>query len=280
MVKIYRVIDGQAEPLKLPARTLAEASLALPQGVYTTLRVYPGGRTVRLDDHLARLETSGQLLGRPLGLDRAEVRSALGAALRLAGLDEARVRLTAMPPAGIGPAEVIIALEPFIPPDEEVYARGVRVQTVPALRTRPRAKTTDFIAPSRGLYREMPPGIYELLMVDEAGHILEGLTSNFFAVKDGKLYTAGSGVLEGVTRGMVIELAARILPVCLEPVWRGEISGLAEAFITSSSREIVPVVEIDAMTVGSGTPGPVTRRLLDAYRAQVRKEWQALLPLP
>lgn len=277
MVKIYRVVDGQARPWEWPARTLAEASLALGQGVYTTLRIYPDGYVVRLDDHLARLESSARILGRPLGLDRAEVRSALGQAFRHSAFTQARVRLTATPPPDPGPAEVSIALEAFLPPGPETYARGVCVRTIGALRTQhPQAKTTDFIATSRRLYREMPPDTYELLMVDERGCILEGLTSNFFALKDGSVYTAGSGVLEGVTRGLVIELAARMFPVRLEPVRQDEMALLSEAFITSSSREIVPVVAIDGRQIGDGRPGPITRRLLEAYRAQIRKEWQRL----
>lgn len=277
MVKIYRVIDGQAWPWELPARTLAEASLALGQGVYTTLRIYPHGYVVRLDDHLARLESSARILGRPLGLDRAEVRSALGQAFRHSEFTEARVRLTASSPPDPGPAEVSIALEAFLPPGPETYERGVCVRTIEALRLyHPQAKTTDFIATSRRLYREMPPDTYELLMVDERGCILEGLTSNFFALKDGSVYTAGSGVLEGVTRGLVIELAARMFPMRLEPVQQDEIALLSEAFITSSSREIVPVVAVDGRQIGDGRPGPITRRLLEAYRAQIRKEWQHL----
>ncbi len=277
MVKIYRVIEGQARPWAIPARTLAEASLALGQGVYTTLRIYPDGYVVRLDDHLARLEVSARILGRPLGLDRAEVRSALGQAFWHSEFTQARVRLTATPPPGPGPADVIIALEAFVPPGPEIYEHGIRVRTIGALRTQhPQAKTTDFIALSRRLYREMPPDTYELLMVDERGTILEGLTSNFFALREGAVYTAGGGVLEGVTRGLVIELAARMFPVRLESVRRDEIALLSEAFITSSSREIVPVVAVDGRQIGDGRPGPITRRLLEAYRAQIGKEWQRL----
>jgi branched-chain amino acid aminotransferase len=276
-VNVYRVVNGRAEAHEIGAQTLAEASVALPEGVYTTLRVYPGGYVVRLDDHLARLELSGQLLGRPLGLDRSEVRRALGEAFRHSGLAEARARLTASVPPGVGPADVVISLEAFTSPSAAVYAHGVRVQTIAGLRAQPRAKTTDFIAPSRNLYRQMPTDIYELIMVDDDGHLLEGLTSNFFALRDGVLYTAAEGVLEGVTRTLVIELAARTLPVRLEAIRKGHIASLTEAFITSSSREIVPVVALDGAPIGDGAPGPVARRLLDAYRSQIRKEWQALL---
>lgn len=278
MVNIYRVVHGQAQPWELPARTLAEVSLALPQGVYTTLRIYPEGYVVRLDDHLARLESSARILGRPLGLDRAEVRSALGQAFRHSGFMQARARLTATPLPTPGPADVIIALEEFIPPDPEIYSQGVHVRTIGALRIHhPQAKTTDFIALSRRLYREMLPDTYELLMVDEDGRILEGLTSNFFALKEGAVCTAGHDVLEGVTRGLVIELAARMLPVCLQAVHQDEIALLGEAFLTSSSREIVPVVAIDGKPIGDGRPGQITGRLLEAYRVQIRREWQRLL---
>ena len=122
-------------------------------------------------------------------------------------------------------------------------------------------------------------------MVDEAGRILEGLTSNFFAVKGGELWTNEEGVLSGITRSLVLDEAVRIeLPVNYKSIMITEIPILEEAFITSSSRGILPVKQIDDVYIGSGQPagpgkpacpcqpGPITKRLVDCLEDRIRNE--------
>jgi len=107
-------------------------------------------------------------------------------------------------------------------------------------------------------------------MLDEDGYILEGTTSNFYAVRDGVLWTAGQGVLEGVARRLVLEVIANLeLPLRLDPVHINNISELDEAALSSSSRAIIPIIQIDGQGIGSGRPGPITRRLLRAYQEVV-----------
>jgi branched-subunit amino acid aminotransferase/4-amino-4-deoxychorismate lyase len=110
-------------------------------------------------------------------------------------------------------------------------------------------------------------------LVDGRGRLLEGTSSNFFGLRDGVLHTAGTGVLEGVTRSALLSLAAGLgLPVALEPVHRDSIAELDEAFLSSSTRSLVPIVNVAGAAVGDGTPGPVTRRLLAGYRELVERE--------
>jgi branched-chain amino acid aminotransferase len=168
--------------------------------------------------------------------------------------------------------DVYILVEPFKPWPEDLYQTGVRCVTRFLTRQEPRAKSTDFIAPSRRVKWALPPDVHEVLIVDEEDRILEGTTSNFFAVMGGALRTAGQGVLEGITRSLVLEIAREMLPIHFEPVTRHQVLALSEAFITSSSREVVPVVVIDDTPVGQGTPGPLARELLRRYRQRVREE--------
>lgn len=108
-----------------------------------------------------------------------------------------------------------------------------------------------------------------MLMVNPAGEILEGFSSNFFAVMGGRLYTAGTGVLEGVTRNIVLAGARTIVPVSLQPVRVADLARVSEAFITSSGRQVMPVRQIDAVVIGD--PGPVTKQLSLWYHDQVMR---------
>jgi branched-subunit amino acid aminotransferase/4-amino-4-deoxychorismate lyase len=113
--------------------------------------------------------------------------------------------------------------------------------------------------------------------VDEDGRILEGLTSNFFALKGGVLWTNEGSVLSGITRSLVIDVAAESgLKINLESVTTSEILQIEEAFITSSSRAILPVVQIDDFVIGDGKPGQVTCKLMHLLERRIRTEIQPI----
>lgn len=270
----FRVHRNGVEPLDWVAEDLDQASQRLPQGTYTTLRTFGQRNVLRLDAHLDRLERSAALLGHPIRLDRPRLRRALAEVLKRCRFPEARLRITVALEDGSprSRSECYISVERFQPPDEALYQRGVRVITMLISRADPRAKSTRFIAPSRTLKASLPQSIYEVLMTTGDGRILEGFSSNFFAVLEGRLITAGEGVLEGITRGMVLELAPEVLPVELRAPRLQEIPAFEEAFITSSSRGIVPVVVINEQVIGNGRPGPVTAELRRRYEEQVRRE--------
>ncbi|HJW83265.1 MAG TPA: aminotransferase class IV, partial [Anaerolineae bacterium] len=98
---------------------------------------------------------------------------------------------------------------------------------------------------------------------------LEGTSSNFFAVLDGRLRTAGEDALQGVTRGLVLAEAKEIVPIALAAIEAADLPRLSEALITSSSRDVMPVIQIDQVCVGSGEPGPITQALMAGYRARL-----------
>jgi branched-chain amino acid aminotransferase len=107
-------------------------------------------------------------------------------------------------------------------------------------------------------------------MVGENGLLLEGLSSNFFAIIDGVAWTARESVLSGITRSLVIQAAQRIgVELNLQAVAYNRIPELQEAFLTSATRAVLPVRQIDATLVGSGVPGPLTRQLGEAYQQEI-----------
>ncbi len=118
--------------------------------------------------------------------------------------------------------------------------------------------------------------MHEGLLTDDAGAILEGLSSNFFAIVGGVLRTEGDRVLLGVTRSLVLEVAEAVLPLEPRAVGRDERAAIAEAFVTSVSRSILPVVRIDDAVLGSGTPGPTTHLLMERFAALEAREVERL----
>jgi branched-chain amino acid aminotransferase len=247
-------------------RDLKEASAALPPGSNTTLRTYGGRNLVRLDRHVERLRTSVTPAASPEELPESRVVRAMAAALQSTGHAESRLRLTFAPP------RLFVSVEPFSPLPEGLYREGVACATVRLRRDNPHAKSTQFLDAAQQAASALPAGKHEGLMVSEDGAILEGLSSNFFAVCDGVLRTEEERALHGVTRSMVLELAAERVPRRGPAVRTDEITATAECFITSVSREVLPVVSIDGQAVGNGTPGPVTRDLIRRFREAVARE--------
>jgi len=250
--------------------SLAAAQAALPEGVYTTFRTYGGNGVVRLGQHLRRLEDSAALKGTPGSLDAAAVRRALAEALRRTRHDESRVRLSFAPP------RLFVAVEPFTPLGPALYEQGVACVTLDLQRDNPHAKDTRFVATARAAYARLPPGVEEGLLLAQDGTLLEGLSSNFFAVADGVLRTEQARVLEGVTRALAIEAAAQVLPIVREGVTRRALPRVEEAFLTSVSREVLPVVRIDAQPIGGGSVGPATRAIMQSFAALVTREREPL----
>jgi branched-subunit amino acid aminotransferase/4-amino-4-deoxychorismate lyase len=250
--------------------SLAASSAALPAGAYTSLRTYGGRGVVRLAAHFRRLEESTALQGRPGSIDPAAARRAIAAAVDATPHGESRLRLTFAPP------RLFVAVEPFTPLPARLYAEGVACVTLAIQRDNPHAKDTRFIATAHGAYGSLPDGVHEGLLVAADGSLLEGLSSNFFAVRQGVLHTEEERVLLGVTRGLVLELAREILPTDPTALRRAQLAEVSEAFLTSVSREVLPVVQIDGQVIGDGHPGPQTRALMQAFADLVSREARPL----
>jgi len=181
--------------------------------------------------------------------------------------DEARVRVMKTKQG-----QVYISIEPLRLLSREVYEKGVHVETTEIKRDNPRIKSTAFISQS-DLERKhiAETGFFEALLIKN-GRILEGMTSNFFYILDSRagqskvLCTAQRGILLGVTRRTVIRVArGRGLEMRYSPLNLDQLSVVNEAFITSSSRGIEPVIQIDNAMVGQGSPGQITKTLMTAY---------------
>jgi branched-chain amino acid aminotransferase len=272
IINVWHITPIENLSLPMEVSSLDEGTHQIPEGYYSTFRTFGGcTRVLGLTAHLRRLFD-------PVATSEVNasfLRRQLRALLEPYRPEEARVRAV-MTKDG----QAYLAIEPLklLPP--AVYERGVRVETTDLQRQHPRLKSTSFIDRSDAERRHIAEaGIFEALLVKE-GRILEGMTSNFFYISRPErastapraeiLCTAREDILLGITRQTVIDLArGRGLRVKYQALKREQLPALTEAFITSSSRGIVPVIQIDHVTVGKGSPGPITTELMKAYESFV-----------
>jgi branched-chain amino acid aminotransferase len=282
---LFAATETGARPLPAPphARDANEVFDGLSLGIYEGLRTFDHVRLFGLEEHLDRAQRSMDLLAWREELERDVLRRALHEALTASPWPEARVRFDVLAePARELETEsrMLIALSPLHPLPEDYLRLGTCSRLVDDLhRERPRIKEARFV-----IDRRVHPGgtreDYEPIMVDRRGRLLEGTSSNIFAVRDGVLRTAGEGVLEGITRGVFIELArAEGLSIREEAVLTSELAALSEAFLTSSVRSLVPIVQLGKVVVGSGRPGPIGMQLARAYAARVEREARPAWPI-
>ncbi|HEY1005784.1 MAG TPA: aminotransferase class IV, partial [Sphingobacteriaceae bacterium] len=172
----------------------------------------------------------------------------------------------------IAEPNLIITQSPLKERDPALIERGLRLITYPYRRQLPEVKTIDYIVAIRlqSVIREMQA---DDVLYEHDGEVSECPRTNFFIVTaGGEVRTPGSGILEGITRSKVLEVARTFYPVITGPVRLGEIRNAAEAFITSTTKGVLPVTEIDGVPVGDGRPGPVTRHL-DGELSALKEEY-------
>ena len=149
----------------------------------------------------------------------------------------------------------------------DAYDRGVKVVTMRLERRIPGAKSIDYVPAAMALREARANDAVEALYVDRHGNALEGTTSNLFAVIGGRLATPGSGILAGITRQVVLDIARPLMPIDLRNIPLTELLTADEIFITGTNKGLVPVVQVDDKTIGDGRPGVHTRRIMTALEA-------------
>ncbi|MFT5048794.1 MAG: branched-chain amino acid aminotransferase [Chlamydiales bacterium] len=258
-------------PLAAPAgiMELNDAFDELPLGIYEGLRTLDSTRLVALPEHLQRAERSLVRLGWSYQLDRQTLCTCLGRVLEEVAEGDSRVRFDVLAEATEGPngpTRLIFGIAPLTLPRASDYQDGVGVQLLRELeRDDPLIKHASFVVKRRP-FPLGGPDAYERLLVDTSERLLECTMSSFFGVRGQTVHTARDGVLEGVTAGIVARLAADARIGFVEhDMFTADLATLDEAFLTSSIKGVVPVVRIGGQPVAGGSPGPVTRRLIEAY---------------
>jgi branched-chain amino acid aminotransferase len=247
--------------------------------VFEALRTY-NRRPFHLDEHLDRLYRSAELIELAVPYTRGEIAAIVRELIARNQYRHAAIRILVtggesedgLMPSGKPGLAVLIT--PLGERDMERFARGARLITSRLQRVTPEAKTANYVAAIRALKEAQRRGASDALFVDERGHVLEATRSNFFVFRGDTLVTPRASILLGITRNVVLALAAGRFPIEERPISLDELPHVDEAFITSSSREITPVVQIDDLTIGDGRPGPRTCELEQRFIAMVEDgEW-------
>lgn len=264
--------DG-LHPTRYTATSFAQAADFEPEGVYTITRTFETNKALLLDAHLDRLEESAALENIPLKLDRARLRAALRQLIANSGHTDSRFRITVPRQT---PDTLYLALEPLAPIPVAVRQQGVAVATLDVQRHNPIAKTTAWMTERAHAMQNLEHDIYEAILVSHQGELLEGTSSNFYAVLNGELWTADEGILNGISRKALLQVVAGVCPLRLNAPTLADIPRFSEAFLTSSSRGVIPIVRIDALTVGDGQVGHITKTLSQRYDAWTASHLQPI----
>ncbi|MBA7504352.1 Branched-chain-amino-acid aminotransferase [subsurface metagenome] len=251
-------------------------------GLFETMRAY-GGQVFRLDSHLNRLARSAEILGLPI--EALDLKGAVMDTIHANKLSEARVRITiSIGEGGMVPdpstctqPTVLILAGHHKPYPKQVYEKGFRA-VVSSIRRNSqsplsRLKSANYLENMLAKQEARAAGVDEAICLNEKGLLAEASMSNIFLVNDGILRTPGeeSGILPGITREVVLELASQLgINTFEQDIRLDELFQTQEAFLTNSLMEIMPLTEIDGKPVGSGEPESVTRRLMANYKKLVR----------
>lgn len=284
-MKIY--LDGKFVDSSEAKVSVFDHGLLYGDGVFEGIRLY-GGNVFRLEEHLERLEYSAKALMLELPLTRAELREVTCETCRQNGLTDAYIRLVVT--RGVGdlglapwlcpkPTIFVIASKISLYPQEH-YDNGLAIVTVPTRRISPAAlpptiKSLNYLNNILGKIEARQFGALEAIMLNEQGYVAECTADNVFIVHKGAILTPGAsqGALKGITRETVIDIAQEIgVPLRETDMTRYDIWCADECFLTGSGAEVIPVSKLDGRVIGTGKPGPITQRVLAAFRRRVLVE--------
>jgi branched-subunit amino acid aminotransferase/4-amino-4-deoxychorismate lyase len=282
-------INGRVVPSEQAVVSVHDRAFRSGEGVFETLRIY-GSHPFRAGAHVERAVAGAAAIG--LRLDPEVLHRGLREVVAAngdvhAGADSV-VRLTASageidpdsyfpgaPASGGGGQPTVVATSHRLRVDASLTERGVRAVCVPLARELPEVKAVSYLVALTARRHAAAHDVEEALLTSPEGTVLEAASANLAVVTGDVLATppVGSGLLAGVTRAVVLEVAHRAgLRVEQRALHRDELHRCDEAVLTASTREIVPLVEVDGRPVGSGRPGPAAARLLDAYHEEVERE--------
>lgn len=269
----FVVCNGEWIPPGVATVSVLGSTLYGAFGVYESIQLW-NGVVFHLDDHLARLLASAAAIGLPLSGDLAAHRHWVNNLIRAEGSPpDATIRLFAVGPEADAPSRSFLWLEPLRPPSPEMIRTGVGAVSYQGERALPTVKSLNTLVNSLARHAAQAAGEHEGLLVDAAGNVREGASSTFYAVQGGSLLIPpAEDILEGVTLQIVLDLAGEAgIPVRRVRLPLSERSGWDEAFLTSTSRHVLPLVRLDDKPIDDGTPGPLTGELSRRFEAYFEK---------
>ena len=272
-------VDGRFVPVAEARVPILDWGFLRSDATYDVAHVWRGS-FFRLEDHLDRFGRGLEKLHMHPPYGRAEIREILIECVRLSGLRDAYAEIICTrgvpPPGSRDPRDCKNSFFAFAVPfvwiaDPDKQERGLHavigsVQRIQPGAVDPTVKNYHWLDLEVGLYDAYERGGETVILVDGQNNVVEGPGFNVFTVKDGSMATPVRGVLEGITRKTVIELAARLgIPLQAREIPADEVRAADEVFISSTAGGVIPVTTVDGGAVGVGEPGPLTLRMREAY---------------
>lgn len=290
-MKIF--IDGRYYDERSAKVSVFDHGLLYGDGIFEGIRIY-NGRIFKLKEHIDRLFCSARAIMLKIPMSHQELVRATVKTCRENKLREGYIRLLVT--RGVGtlglnpssckrPSIIIIADKIQLYPPSH-YQRGLSIITVPTTRNlhsalNPAIKSLNYLNNILAKIEANNGGCEEAVMLNAEGFVAECTGDNLFIVKNGELLTPplSAGALYGITRQTVIELAAAAGIKISEPdLTRYDLFNADECFLTGTGAELIPVVKIDGRAIGTGNPGPLTRRFVEDYRALTKSSGEPIYP--
>lgn len=266
--------------------SVLDHGLLYGDGIFEGMRAY-SGRVFRLAEHLDRLSDSAHSIHLKIPMTKKRLVEAIDKTLDANGITDGYLRLVVT--RGIGTLgldlhlcknpQVIIIARSLSLYSEELYKTGMKIVTASTIRmpsssVNPRIKSCNYLNNILAKFEGTLAGCEEVMILNHQGNVAECSGDNIFLVKRGKLYTppADAGILEGVTRNVVLEIAEKLEVATSEKtLTRHDVYIADECFLTGTAAEVIPVTAVDGRVIGSGVAGPVTTKILEAYRKMVHE---------
>jgi branched-chain amino acid aminotransferase len=273
-------IDGEYYPKGEAKVSVYDHGLLYGDGIFEGIRCY-NGNVFRLKQHIDRLYDSARAIALDIPASKEEMTKIVVETLRKNNLKDAYIRLVVtrgvgdlgLDPKKCPKASIICIAQSFAPLYGDLYEKGICVVTVGTRRIAwdavdVKAKTLNYLNNIMGKIQANLAGCDEALMLNTLGHVAEGTGDNIFIVKDGKLYTppTGSGILKGITRGAILEIAKKKgIETEEKELTPFDVYTADEAFMTGTAAEVIPIIKLDSRQIGDGNPGKTTKLLMGEF---------------
>lgn len=280
-------LDGKFVPEEEAKVSVFDHGLLYGDGVFEGIRAY-NGRVFRLTEHLVRLYNSAKAILLEMPITISEMEEAVLETLRQNKLRDAYIRLVVtrgkgdlgLDPRKCDKPTVFIITDGITLYPEETYKNGLKLVTVPTRRNAPEAinpniKSLNYLNNILAKIEAARAGAAEAIMLNNEGYVAECTGDNIFIIKNGKVATPSPalGGLPGITRDAVIEVARKMGYTVEETFFtRYDLYTADECFLTGTAAEAIPVVELDGREIGDGKPGPITQKLISAFRELANSE--------
>lgn len=274
-------VGGNYVPIAQAAIPITDWGFLRSDATYDVVTVWDGA-FFRIDAHLDRFMHSCQRWRLNPGLSPAQITRILTRCVRMSGLRSSYVEMICtrgQPPWGSrDPRQAVNRFYAFAVPyvwlantqqrEAGLHLQVSDVQRIPAKSVDPRTKNYHWNDLTMGLLGALDAGADSVLLVDAVGNVIEGPGFNVFGVKRGVLFTPDAGMLEGISRRTVIEMAQSLgMRIELRSVPAADLRAADEVFLSTSGGGVLPVTKVDQHAIGGGEPGPVTRKLVQTYWA-------------